>query len=56
MEHIRPDMTITRKQAIEELQIRYELGKREYMKEIPEYIQALGMAIEALQREEENGR
>lgn len=40
-------------EAIKEFKERIELGKKEYLKDIPEYIEALDMAIEALEEVEE---
>lgn len=39
---------MTAEEAIKEFKDRIELGKKEYLKDIPEYIEALDMAIEAL--------
>ena len=43
-------------EAIKEFKERIELGKKEYLKDIPEYIEALDMAIEALEKVEEYKR
>lgn len=43
---------MTSQEAIKELSKRYELGKKEYNKQIPEYVEALRMAIEALEQQE----
>ena len=44
---------MTADEAIKEFKERIELGKKEYLKDIPEYIEALDMAIEALEKVEE---
>lgn len=41
---------MTNQEAIKELKYRYDLGSKEYMKECGEYVTALGMAIEALEK------
>lgn len=43
---------MTNQEAIKELSERYELGKREYMNDVPEYVESLGMAISALEENE----
>lgn len=40
-----------RQEAIEIIQERIDLGKREYADQIPEYIEALEKAVEALEEE-----
>ena len=47
---------MTAEEAIKEFRERIELGKKEYLKDIPEYIEALEMAIEALEKVEEYKR
>lgn len=42
---------MTAEEAIKEFKERIELGKKEYLKDIPEYIEALEMAIEALEKQ-----
>ena len=44
---------MTAEEAIKEFRERIEFGKKEYLKYIPEYIEALEMAIEALEKVEE---
>ena len=44
---------MTAEEAIKEFKERIELGKKEYLKDIPEYIEALEMAIEALEEVEQ---
>lgn len=47
---------MTAEEAIKEFKDRIEFGKKEYLKDIPEYIEALDMAIEALEKAEEYRR
>lgn len=47
---------MTAEEAIKEFKDRIELGKKEYLKDIPEYIEALEMAIDALEKVEEYKR
>lgn len=47
---------MTAEEAIKEFKERIELGKKEYLKDIPEYIEALEMAIEALEKVEQYKR
>ena len=44
---------MTADEAIKEFKERIELGKKEYLKDIPENIEALEMAIEALEEVEQ---
>jgi len=44
-------MNMEIKDAVEELARRYEYGKSHYMHEIPEYVQSLGLAIDALKKQ-----
>ena len=42
---------MTAEEAIKEFKERIEFGKKEYLKYIPEYVEALEMAIEALEKQ-----